>query len=236
MLRISLRLIAVCLLAASVSIAEAPKEKYEPHYLSADAINVVDLLPDPPAADSPEHQEEFDLLLKLQHDRTAAEVARATAEEKHLTVFAFADVLGPNFTEEKCPKTAEFFKTTLQPDVAYFNKLAKNHWNRPRPFADPRIHALFVEKDGSYPSGHSIRATLDAQMLAHILPQYREALIARSQQIGWDRELAGEHFPSDIYAGRVLGQALATALLANPEVRKQLDELKPELQQIGNGR
>ena len=232
MLRIILRLLAVTFLAASVSIAESPKAEYSPHYLSANSINVVDLLPNPPAADSPEHQEELNLLLKLQHDRTPAQMARATAEEKHLSVFSFADVLGPNFTAEKCPKTAAFFKTTLQPDVAYFNKLAKNHWNRPRPYTDPRIHSLFIEKDGSYPSGHSICATLDAEMLAEIFPQYRDALITRSQQIGWDRELAGEHFPTDIYAGRVLGQALANALLANPDVRKQLEELKPELQQF----
>lgn len=235
MLRIAVRLMSVCFLAASVSVAEAPptqnKPELRPHYLSANSIDVVDLLPDPPAADSPEHQAELDLLLRLQHDRTGAEVARATAEER-LRVFGFADVLGPNFTAEKCPKTEAFFKTMLQPDVAYFNKEAKNHWNRPRPATDPRIHSLFKEDDGSYPSGHSIRATVDAEMLAEVLPQYRKALIARGQQIGWDREIAGVHFATDIYAGRVLGHALVKALLANPDVRKQLEDLKPELQQI----
>lgn len=237
MLRIAVRLVVICLLGASVSVAESPKANkppLQPHYLSADAIDVVALLPDPPAADSPEHQAELNLLLNLQQDRDhdPAEVARATAEEKHLSVFSFADVLGPNFTAANCPKTAAFFKTTLGPDPAYFNKLAKNHWNRPRPYTDPRIHSLFTEGDGSYPSGHSIRATVDAEMLAEILPQYRDALIARSQQMGWDREILGVHFPTDVYAGRVLGQALVKALLANPDVRKQLEELKPELQQI----
>ena len=47
--------------------------------------------------------------------------------------------------------------------------------------------------------------------------------------MGWDREIAGVHFPTDIYAGRVLGQALAHALLANPEIKAQLETLKPEL-------
>ena len=222
-------LLALLCLAGAVAGADAPK--YAPHYLSPQAIDVVALLPEPPAADSAEHQEELNLLIKLQQERTPAEIARATSEEHHLTIFDFADAVGPNFTAERCPKTAAFFKSALQPDLAYFNKLAKNHWNRPRPYTDKRIHSLFVEGDGSYPSGHSIRATLFAEVLASLLPQDRDALIARSQQVGWDREIAGVHFPSDIFAGRVLGHALANALLANPEIRAQLDELKPELQQ-----
>jgi hypothetical protein len=34
----------------------------------------------------------------------------------------------------------------------------------------------------------------------------------------------------------VLGQAVAKALLANPEVRKQLEDLKPELQEVLPGK
>ncbi len=222
-------LLAVLGLASTLALAEAPTT--QPHYLSPDAIDVVALLPEPPAADSPEHQAEFDLLLKLQQTRTPAEVARATAEENHLTVFAFADVLGPNFTADRCPKTAAFFKSALTADLSYFNKLAKNHWNRPRPYTDPRVHSLFIEKDGSYPSGHSIRATVLGEFLAALLPQYKDRLIARSQQMGWDREIAGVHFPTDIYAGRILGQALAHNLLADPEIKAQLEALKPELDQ-----
>ena len=168
--------LAMFFFTASLAIAEAPKDA--PHYLSPTAINVVDLLPDPPAPDSPEHQEELNLLLKLQQERTPADVARASNEENHLSIFSFADVLGPNFTPERCPKTAAFFKSALQADLGYFNKLAKSHWNRPRPYTDPRIHSLFVEKDGSYPSGHSIRATLFAEVLASVIPQHREGLIA----------------------------------------------------------
>ena len=229
MIRFAVRVLVVLFLATAIARAEEPK--YQPHYLKPDAIDVVALLPDPPADDSAEHREELNLLLKLQQDRTAADVARCTEEEDHFSVFEFADVLGPNFSAETCPKTAAFFKRTLQPDVAYFNKLAKNHWNRPRPANDPRIQALFVEKDGSYPSGHSIRATVFGEMLAALVPQDREKLIARSQQIGWDREIAGVHFASDIYAGRILGKALANALLANAEIKAQLEALRPEITQ-----
>lgn len=217
-------------LAAPLALAKTPVE-YHPHYLTPDAINIVGLLPNPPADDSAEHQEELNLLIKLQQERTPAEIARCTAEERSMSIFVFADVVGPNFTPERCPKTAAFFKSVLQADMAYFNKAAKAHWSRPRPETDSRIHPLFHEKDGSYPSGHSIRATLFGEVLASLLPQYHDAIIIRSQQIGWDREIAGVHFPSDIFAGRILGKALANALMANPEVHAKLEELKPELEE-----
>lgn len=221
-------LLAALSLSASSCLAEAPK--YAPHYLSPDAINVVSLLPPPPMADSPEHEAEIEQLIKLQQTRTPAEIARVTEEEHHLSVFVFATVLGPNFNAQRCPKTAAFFKTAIQADLAYFNKKAKNHFNRPRPYTDPRVHALFLEHDGSYPSGHSIRGTLMGELLASVLPEHRDSLIARSQQIGWDREIAGVHFPTDIYAGRVMGQVLAHALMRNPELKKQLDAIKPEIE------
>lgn len=232
MLRRSTPLLAILFISSAIAIADAPKAppKYAPKYLTPQTIDVVTLLPDPPPANSPEHEEEFVQLLKLQKDRTPEEVARATEEEHHLTVFSFADVLGPDFTPEKCPKTAEFFRTALTPDLQYFSKTAKAHWERPRPHTDSRIHSLFTEKDGSYPSGHSTRATLFGEMLSALLPQDRDRLVARSQQMGWDREIAGVHYPSDVYAGRVLGKALATALLAKPEIQSQLEALKPELE------
>jgi acid phosphatase (class A) len=222
--------LVLALLTLTAPFTSAAEKQYHPHYLTPDAIDSTALLPNPPAVDSVEHQEELNLLLKLQQDRTPAEVARATEEEHHLSIFAFADVLGPNFTPANCPQTAAFFKSALNADLSYFNKTAKAHFARPRPETDSRIHPLFHEKDGSYPSGHSIRATLMAEVLSSVLPQYRDALIIRSQQMGWDREIAGVHFPSDIFAGRILGQALAHALLANPEVRSQVDALQPELQ------
>jgi hypothetical protein len=48
------------------------------------------------------------------------------------------------------------------------------------------------------------------------------------QEIGWDRVVAGVHFPSDVYAGQVLGRALAQALLNNETFREQLELAKKE--------
>jgi acid phosphatase (class A) len=227
-LRRSIALFTILFLTAAVALAEPPKS--QPKYLAPNAIDVTALLPDPPAADSPEHEAEMQQLLKLEKDRTPAEVARCNQEE-HMTIFLFADAVGSkDFSEANCPKLAEFFKTTLQPDLGYFSKAAKEHFNRPRPYTDSLIHALFSEKNASYPSGHSTRATMWGEILSALLPERREQIVARSQQMGWDREIAGVHYPTDVFAGRVLGKALAKALLADPEVQAQLQALKPELE------
>ena len=40
--------------------------------------------------------------------------------------------------------------------------------------------------------------------------------------------LSGVHYPSDLAAGQALGEALARALLKNPEVQKTIAELRAE--------
>jgi acid phosphatase (class A) len=198
------------------------------HFLAPDAVNVVQLLPDPPDKDSREYRDEIDLMLNVQQTRTDAEIARGKSESK-FDVFAFGDVLGPWFTAERCPQAAKFFKD-ISGDAKYFTSEGKDHWNRPRPpRSDDRIKPMLEEKDASYPSGHSTRATVMGEILAEIFPQQREALLARGRQIGWDRVIVGVHFPSDVDAGRVLGHAIAHQLLASPEFREELDKIKTEL-------
>ena len=51
----------------------------------------------------------------------------------------------------------------------------------------------------------------------------------RGREIGWDRVIAGLHHPSDIVAGRVLGQALAEAVLADPKFHDDFAAMKKEL-------
>jgi acid phosphatase (class A) len=50
------------------------------------------------------------------------------------------------------------------------------------------------------------------------------------RNIGWDRVLIGKHFPTDIYAGRVLGKAIVHELLASPAFQHDLAEAKAEVQ------
>jgi acid phosphatase (class A) len=203
------------------------------HFLAPDAVDVLQLLPDPPDKDSREYHDEIDLILKVQETRTDVDVIRGKNEDK-FTVFAFNDVLGSWFAPDKCPEAAKFFKD-IASDAKHFTTIGKEHWNRPRPpRVDGRVRPVLEDKEGSYPSGHSTRATAMAEILAEIFPKQRDALMARARQIGWDRVIVGVHYPSDIDAGRVLGRAIAHQLLASPDFREELEKVKTELLQASD--
>jgi acid phosphatase (class A) len=78
----------------------------------------------------------------------------------------------------------------------------------------------------SYPSGHATRGTLLARILAELAPERREALLRVGHQIGYDRVVGGVHYPSDVLAGDRLGDAVADALLADPDFRRQLEDVR----------
>jgi hypothetical protein len=67
---------------------------------------------------------------------------------------------------------------------------------------------------------------LDGPILAELVPEPRDALIQRGEQIDWDRVIAEVHFPSDVATDRVLGQILARVLLGKPEFRRRPEPVR----------
>jgi acid phosphatase (class A) len=224
---------ALTFIALASIAALAAGETKPPQFIRPDSIDVVALLPDPPRAGSSEAQHELQEVLEVQASRSAEESKRAK-DEATFTPFAFANVLGDWFTAENCPNTAKLFDV-IETDSRYFSKLGKEHWNRPRPpAADAHVMPLIDEKDFGYPSGHATRGIVYATVLAEIFPEQREKLMERGAEIGWDRVIAGVHYPSDVTAGRTLGKAIPRQLLANPQFVEQLNAIKPELALAGH--
>jgi len=214
--------LVLCLACAIHARAERPS------YFSPTAVDPIKLLPGPPAAGSAEAREELELMETIEKDRTKADVDRC-ASEVDLTVDAFKSAVGPLCTAENLPKLAKLFKN-LAKDSKPFSDTVKDHFKRPRPaHEDSQLHVPIENASSfAYPSGHSTLGTMYALILAEIAPAHRDAIIERGREIGWDRVVAGLHHPSDIYAGRVLGQALAEALLADPKFQDELVQLKKE--------
>jgi acid phosphatase (class A) len=69
---------------------------------------------------------------------------------------------------------------------------------------------------------------LCAAVLAELAPQQRPAIMERGRELGWNRVVAGVHYPSDVTAGRVLGTAIAKALLADPKFQQEFMQVKQE--------
>jgi acid phosphatase (class A) len=219
-------LLMMSLVALTIGAA-TPK----PVLIPADAVDVIALLPAPPTLHSEENQAEVSLMLQLEKSCTPEQRARIEQEDE-MDVFIFADVLGPWFNAKDCPQTAKLFDQ-IATDSKYFTNTGKEHWQRPRPYASYKElnPTGKLEKSFSYPSAHSTRGTLNAEILAEIFPDKRDQLLEKGRSVGWDRVIAGVHYPSDVAAGRVLGHALAQAFLASPDFKAQLAAVKAELQQ-----
>ena len=214
-------------LAASLPLRAAPA-----NYLADSHTVVLTLLAPPPTAGSSEDKADLESAYAVASMATPEQVAQAKDEVK-LTIFHFAPVIGPWFQAGRFPKLEALFKE-IEAESKVVTSQGKKAWQRPRPYVVDPVrfpHAVEHEKptDYSYPSGHSTRATVYALMLAEIFPAHREALMAKGREIGWRRVQGGVHYPTDVYAGRVLGQALARDLLANASLRADLAAAKVEL-------
>lgn len=93
--------------------------------------------------------------------------------------------------------------------------LAKNHYDRPRPFqVDPSIKPPFEHpKSGSYPSGHSSTAFAAARVIAVLEPSLAKEAYELATQVAVSRVYSGVHFPSDIVTGALLGTGIAETVL-----------------------
>jgi acid phosphatase (class A) len=198
------------------------------HFLDPSTVVVTDLLPPPPAAGSAAAAADMDAVLKAQITRSDAEVIRGKSEAK-LTPAAFQAVFGTDFTAQNFPHTFALLDDA-EKDSKVFSAKAKEIFARPRPkFVDFHVRpAVEGDDEPSYPSGHATRAMLTARILCEIAPDKKHELLDRAEEIGWDRVVIGVHYPSDIYAGEVLGQALAQAMSKNPDFESRLAEAKQE--------
>lgn len=209
------------------------------HYLSDAQIAAdVDLLPPPTPMGSAEDIADREVTDRTYLQRNPADAALAAREES-FDVFAFSAVLGEAFDPGKLPRTAALFGDAKK-ILAAAKNAGKDKWKRERPCPvnscqwDPEKDATdWKNRDYSYPSGHSTRATAFALLLDAVFPARKAQLDAFGQQAGWRRVVRGVHTPQDIYAGRVLGQAIARDLLANAEFRKQLADAAAELRASG---
>ena len=219
---------AFLLVLTTLSFAEAPSASKT--YLQSDSVDWKTILPPPVAQDSAEERAELDMIVAVQKGASPVEIAAATEQITHTDVNTFADILGPWFKEKDLPKTEALFAEITSESKKFVTGPAKKFYKRVRPAdADKRVKGSEKEDDFSYPSGHSTRGTMYAYVLVDLFPELKEKLIARAQEIGFNRIIVGAHYESDIVAGRITGKAIAGKLLADPAFTAALAECKAEM-------
>jgi len=197
-------------------------------FLSSSRPDATTLLAPPPLIGSAEQQADLDTVRSAHRAATSNDLAIA-ATEKKLSLLTFTSVVGPELESESLAKTRAFL-AQVHKEAAALTDLAKDFFKRPRPFvADPNLAGSQMEKTYSYPSGHSTESMVIALVLSELFPERKEALLAKARLIGWHRVQLARHYPTDIYAGRVLAQAIFRELQASRAFQQELEEVRQEI-------
>ncbi|PST21019.1 phosphatase [Rhizobium sp. JAB6] len=199
-------------------------------FADAKEINLLNLLPPPPANDSAQMKAELGEILTIQVTRTPEMAARAVADAEE-NVWRFSDVIdSPKFTKENLPKFSAFFDRVVETEGAVVDP-AKDVWKRPRPhlYSDLVKPIVPLSKSGSYPSGHTTVGTLMGIVLANMVPEKRAAIMARAWEYGHNRVVGGIHYASDIEAGRIAGTVIAQTIMTHDDYKTEYEGAKAEL-------
>lgn len=198
------------------------------NYLTPGHPEALSLLAPPPLPGSAEQEADLVEVRAVSTSATMDQKAAAMAEKK-FTVFNFTVPVGGFFKADKLPKTEAFFRR-VQADAASVVDSAKDYYRRPRPYViDPSLANGKLETSFSYPSGHSTETMTLGLVLAEVFPGKRDAIMAHARLMGWHRVQIARHYPTDIYAGRVLAQAIVREMNANLQFRHDLAEVKAEV-------
>jgi len=226
------------LLVPGLLFAQAPtagtgvRPVRKPIFVSPEQVFAPGLLPSPARNDSWKTLEELAELHKLQETRTPAEVEHARADDKEESFFAFADVLGPGFTRAALPLTAQL-SDHIKNDEGVIVNPGKNFFKRPRPYhLDPTLKPVCKTTDNrqdfAYPSGHGTTGFISALVLIRIVPEKRDAILARADDYAHSREVCGAHYASDEQASKNLAYAMMGVIANNPQFRKELEAATTE--------
>jgi len=207
-------------------------------YLGPKALpNSLELIPLPPAAGS----------AAFAHDE---EVAKSTFALRGTPRFALAEsdfdlkipslvntfscALNAQITEENAPYLYTLLRRSFS-DLALSTYAAKQHYKRTRPFQQnkepmgvPQYRAA-LEKDPSYPSGHTALGSGFALILSEISPDRADALLARGLAYGESRTVVNHHWHSDVVWGRFMGAATVAKLNSDPTFRADLEAARAEV-------
>jgi acid phosphatase (class A) len=187
----------------------------------------------PPKPQTAAADQDLAILLWLQKHRTPDQIAKSWLLLDR-NIVQFDRALGIDMTKST---------PAVVRGVTSFLKLVdgakdsiKDRLQRPRPFVShPEIRVCLPPESGwSFPSGHSAFFRSAAVLLADLVPERRERLLAVGLLGGTSRNICGLHYPSDVDGGQRLGEAAALQILSSPQWQqfKQTPAVQQEIEKI----
>ncbi len=239
--------IAYSLLAAVVSLAvsaSASAQDTPVPYIPEDQMpDVVKILPAPPQ--DPSQGFDYDILRYMwgkQQRRDSVRLAMAVRDavwSLDTTIVILSKPFGFKLSKEETPAIYEVLTRGVT-TIENIRFRPKAHYFRIRPFAYFKEPSIFPQDDdwlseeGSYPSGHTIRAWACALLMAQINPETAEAVFARAWESGESRVISGCHWQSDVDASRPVAGIGFSRLQTSEEFRQQMAKAQEELARLKN--
>ncbi len=214
------------------------REGYLAGYLTPETTpSSLALLPPPPATDSAAFalDEEISRRSLALRDTPRWQLAISDADPSFPhAAGTFSCALNAPVTEADTPHLYTLLRRSMT-DLGRSATTAKNHYNRTRPFVmnnapicTPDVKAQ-LEKNGSYPSGHTTVGWGWALILAEVSPEQADAILARGLSFGESRNVCNVHWYSDVVQGRIIASGTVARLHAESAFRADLEAARAEL-------
>ena len=209
----------------SAGVFDAPTDKV--YYLLPWQVDM-SKVPPAPAAGSVEDNEDLAAVRRWQMERTEAQCS-ASGAQVNATYDEFFGEVSP--FGAPTPGEVESIFQKVRVDAGSIAFALKERYQRPRPFLrDSAITPCIDRESGyAYPSGHSTTARVFGLMLSDLVPAGAGKFMSYADQAALNRVIGGVHHPSDIEAGKKLGDAIYKALKQNRNFNADMDTLRGNL-------
>ena len=221
--------------------SRASAQEIVPYIPEEELPDLVQILPDPPADPSPGFDHEIlRYMWGKQQRKDSLRLAMAIRDavwSLDTTLVILGEPFGMKISKEGTPAIYEVLTRGVT-TIENIRFRPKAYHFRIRPFAYFQEPSIFPQDDawlateGSYPSGHTIRAWACALLMAQINPANAEAIFARAWKSGESRVISGCHWQSDVDASRPAAGIGYSRLQTSAEFLRDMALAKEELQRL----
>ena len=216
-------------------------QDFEPYIPQEELPDAVQIVPAPPADPSPDF--DHDILRYMwgkqqRKDPARLEMAvRDAVWSLDTTIVILSEPFGMKISKEATPAIYEVLTRGVT-TIENIRFKPKAYYFRIRPFAYFQEPSIFPQDDewlateGSYPSGHTIRAWACAMLMAQINPSAAEAVFARAWKSGESRVISGCHWQSDIDASRPIASIGYSRLQTSAEFQRAMACAQEEFRRL----
>lgn len=222
-----------------LALAFAQAKDVKP-YIDIDKMpNALAFYPPPPDTASAQFmydvsQYKWGKSMRADSARAAQAIAQAVSDPASMAKM-FSEPFGMEISAKHTPAIMNILERSIQ---TIKSSKFKNHYKRQRPYDRFKEPTLVPEEEdklrnnGSYPSGHTVRAWTFALVLVEINPDVADAILKYAYEWGQSRVIAGFHWQSDVDASKVIVSAAFARLHADPTFMADMQKARAEFKKL----